>query len=53
MGIEAFGLRPSHPLCYAMLWLLSSSAAATELAGWDVVAKYRKLPKTTENNSHG
>jgi len=30
MGIEAFGLRPSHPLCYAMLitsvvvWLLSS-----------------------------
>jgi len=19
MGIEAFGLRPSHPLCYAML----------------------------------
>ena len=21
MGIEAFGLRPSHPLCYAMLYL--------------------------------
>ena len=30
MGIEAFGLRPSHPLCYAMLKLQSNLLSAQE-----------------------